>query len=254
VTLSYLRLTGRAHASDPVAVTGAHDGDQPAALSPATGLPARPRRAVRVILDDGQEAELDHGAVVIAAITSCTSTSNPEVMIGAALLAKKAAERGLAPKPWVKTSLAPGSRVVMDYYDRAGLVTTGVNWCRAPSTPVDRVASTPKWAAATTWSAVGSATAAARAQTTAAPHATSPRAAAARKLSGTDGGGTTVGSPGGRPGQAPGPGRGGDGAADACGGCAVIVPPALPRARPALPATGPARIVLWYKSSREQNY
>ena len=59
--------------------------------------------------------------MVIAAITSCTNTSNPEVMIGAALLAKKAAERGLAPKPWVKTSLAPGSRVVMDYYDRAGL-------------------------------------------------------------------------------------------------------------------------------------
>jgi aconitate hydratase len=59
--------------------------------------------------------------VVIAAITSCTNTSNPEVMIGAALLARKAAERGLAPKPWVKTSLAPGSRVVVDYYDRAGL-------------------------------------------------------------------------------------------------------------------------------------
>ena len=108
-------------ASDPVAVTGNRDGDQPAVLSPATGLPARPRRPVRVILDGGQEAEVDHGAVVIAAITSCTNTSNPEVMISAALLAKKAAERGLAPKPWVKTSLAPGSRVVMDYYDRAGL-------------------------------------------------------------------------------------------------------------------------------------
>jgi aconitate hydratase len=74
-----------------------------------------------ITLDDGRKAELDHGAVVIAAITSCTNTSNPEVMIGAALLAKKAAERGLAPQPWVKTSLAPGSRVVMDYYDRAGL-------------------------------------------------------------------------------------------------------------------------------------
>jgi aconitate hydratase A / 2-methylisocitrate dehydratase len=108
-------------ASDPVAVTGAHDGDQPATLGRATGLPARPRRPVRVRLDDGQEVELDHGTVVIAAITSCTNTSNPEVMIGAALLAKKAAERGLASKPWVKTSLAPGSRVVMDYYDRAGL-------------------------------------------------------------------------------------------------------------------------------------
>ena len=107
-------------ASDPVAVTGSHDGDQPTTISLA-GLPARPRRPVRVTLDNGQEAEIDHGAVVIAAITSCTNTSNPEVMIGAALLAKKAAERGLAPRPWVKTSLAPGSRVVMDYYDRAGL-------------------------------------------------------------------------------------------------------------------------------------
>ncbi|MGE5137416.1 MAG: aconitate hydratase [Gemmatimonadota bacterium] len=107
-------------ASDPIAVTGSHDGDQPARLSPA-GLPARPRRPVRVTLDDGQETQIDHGAVVIAAITSCTNTSNPEVMIGAALLARKAAERGLAPKPWVKTSLAPGSRVVMDYYGQAGL-------------------------------------------------------------------------------------------------------------------------------------
>ena len=64
---------------------------------------------------------LDHGAVAIAAITSCTNTSNPSVMIGAALLAKKAVERGLSSKPWVKTSLAPGSKVVMDYYERAGL-------------------------------------------------------------------------------------------------------------------------------------
>ena len=108
-------------ASDPIAVTGDRDGDRPATLSPAAGLPARPRRPVRVTLDDGQEMELDHGAVVIAAITSCTNTSNPEVMIGAALLAKKAARRGLAPRPWVKTSLAPGSRVVVDYYDKAGL-------------------------------------------------------------------------------------------------------------------------------------
>nr|MBA3489273.1 aconitate hydratase AcnA [Longispora sp. (in: high G+C Gram-positive bacteria)] len=64
---------------------------------------------------------LDHGAVVVAAITSCTNTSNPQVMIGAALLAKKAVERGLTRKPWVKTTLAPGSKVVMDYYNRAGL-------------------------------------------------------------------------------------------------------------------------------------
>ncbi len=107
-------------ASDPIAVTGDRDGDRPSGLPASAALPARPRRPVRIRLS-GQEAELDHGAVVIAAITSCTNTSNPEVMIGAALLAKNAAERGLAPKPWVKTTLAPGSRVVMDYYDRAGL-------------------------------------------------------------------------------------------------------------------------------------
>ncbi len=70
---------------------------------------------------DGSTFEVDNGHVVIAAITSCTNTSNPSVMIGAALLAKKAVERGLTRKPWVKTSLAPGSRVVTDYYDRAGL-------------------------------------------------------------------------------------------------------------------------------------
>ncbi|MFD1047921.1 aconitase family protein, partial [Kibdelosporangium lantanae] len=71
---------------------------------------------------DGNTFELDHGAVAIAAITSCTNTSNPSVMIGAALLAKKAVERGLERKPWVKTTLAPGSKVVMDYYERAGLL------------------------------------------------------------------------------------------------------------------------------------
>ena len=107
-------------ASDPIAVTGNRDGDRPATFSQETGLTARPRRPVKITLGE-QTVELDDGAVVIAAITSCTNTSNPEVMIAAALLAKKAAERGLAPKPWVKTSLAPGSRVVMDYYDRAGL-------------------------------------------------------------------------------------------------------------------------------------
>src|SRR3954453_14731312 len=64
---------------------------------------------------------LDHGCVVIAAITSCTNTSNPQVMLGAGLLAKKAVERGLRRKPWVKSSLAPGSKVVTEYYERAGL-------------------------------------------------------------------------------------------------------------------------------------
>src|SRR4051794_37424482 len=76
----------------------------------------------QVTLADGTETELDHGHVVIAAITSCTNTSNPSVMLGAGLLAKNAVERGLQVKPWVKTSLAPGSKVVMEYYERAGLV------------------------------------------------------------------------------------------------------------------------------------
>ncbi|GAB3666200.1 aconitate hydratase AcnA [Nocardioides korecus] len=75
----------------------------------------------RVTLDDGTEFELDHGAVAIAAITSCTNTSNPSVMIGAALLAKNAVEKGLTTKPWVKTTLAPGSKVVSDYYEKAQL-------------------------------------------------------------------------------------------------------------------------------------
>jgi aconitate hydratase len=71
---------------------------------------------------DGEEVEMSNGAVTIAAITSCTNTSNPSVMLAAGLLAKKAVEKGLTTKPWVKTSLAPGSKVVMNYYEKAGLV------------------------------------------------------------------------------------------------------------------------------------
>src|SRR5690606_14975232 len=67
--------------------------------------------------------QLEHGSVVIAAITSCTNTSNPSVMIAAGLVAKKANERGLRRQPWVKTSLAPGSKVVTEYLQRAGLNT-----------------------------------------------------------------------------------------------------------------------------------
>jgi aconitate hydratase len=70
---------------------------------------------------NGREGKVSNGSVVIASITSCTNTSNPSVMIGAGLLAKKAAERGLTSKPWVKTTLAPGSKVVTNYYDKAGL-------------------------------------------------------------------------------------------------------------------------------------
>src|ERR671910_232700 len=109
-------------ASDPVSVhprNGAEDGLP--AVDTAAATAGRPTSPTPVRLDDGTETEVDHGAVVIAAITSCTNTSNPSVMIGAALLAKKAVERGLDRKPWVKTTLAPGSKVVMDYYERAGL-------------------------------------------------------------------------------------------------------------------------------------
>jgi aconitate hydratase len=85
------------------------------------GGPGRPSKKTPVRLADGSSFDIDHGAVVIAAITSCTNTSNPSVMIGAALVAKKAVERGLTRKPWVKTTLAPGSKVVSDYYERSGL-------------------------------------------------------------------------------------------------------------------------------------
>ena len=82
----------------------------------------RYRKAVPVIAVRRCQFDLDHGHVVIAAITSCTNTSNPSVMVAAGLVAKKAVERGLTTKPWVKTSLAPGSKVVIDYYERSGLL------------------------------------------------------------------------------------------------------------------------------------
>ncbi len=105
-------------ASDPTSeqVPGAHPEPEPNATPVAVVGPGHHR--VRVA---GADYELDHGSVVIAAITSCTNTSNPQVMVGAGLLAKKAVERGLERKPWVKSSLAPGSKVVTEYYDRAGL-------------------------------------------------------------------------------------------------------------------------------------
>ena len=90
-------------------------------LSAAPKDGGRPSNPAVVTLEDGTKFELDHGAVAIAAITSCTNTSNPSVMIGAALLAKKAVEKGLSRKPWVKTTLAPGSKVVSDYYEKSGL-------------------------------------------------------------------------------------------------------------------------------------
>jgi aconitate hydratase len=108
-------------ASDSVAVGRDHPDDAPSEPVDHDQVNRWPSDPVTITLDDGATALVDHGHVVIAAITSCTNTSNPWVMVAAGLLAKKAVERGLARKPWVKTSLAPGSRVVTDYLDRSGL-------------------------------------------------------------------------------------------------------------------------------------
>ncbi len=111
VQSTYSRWVGEGGANVTIGEHGAAVAEQ----APPDAPPV-----VRGILD-GQEVALHDGAVVIAAITSCTNTSNPSVMIGAGLLAKKAVERGLTTRPWVKTSLAPGSRVVTDYLDGSGL-------------------------------------------------------------------------------------------------------------------------------------
>jgi aconitate hydratase len=109
-------------ASDPTVFQdpGAHEADPDPEPSPVATAERPELHSSRTQLD-GEEVELRDGSVVIAAITSCTNTSNPQVMLGAGLLAKKAVELGLERKPWVKSSLAPGSRVVTDYYDQAGL-------------------------------------------------------------------------------------------------------------------------------------
>src|SRR3712207_704566 len=113
--------------SDPPAATApgngdaAHSYDQTPQTHDHGNIAERVRTTVPVTLADGTQTELDHGHVVIAAITSCTNTSNPSVMLAAGLLARNAVEKGLETKPWVKTSLAPGSLVVTEYYERAGL-------------------------------------------------------------------------------------------------------------------------------------
>ena len=159
VTLDYLRITGRD--SDEIALVEAyakaqgmwHDPSQEPEFSeyleldlstvvPSIAGPKRPQDRVELSTSKasferdlksyapsfsapvpvkGKDYQLDHGAVTIASITSCTNTSNPSVMIAAGLLAKKAVEKGLTAKPWVKTSLAPGSKVVTEYYEKAGL-------------------------------------------------------------------------------------------------------------------------------------
>src|SRR2546429_1146468 len=96
------------------------EGGQP--FGGATAVAAPPHRSHVDLTIDGTACKLHHGSVVIAAITSCTNTSNPSVMLAAGLVAKKAVERGLTSQPWVKTSLAPGSKVVTDYLQQAGLM------------------------------------------------------------------------------------------------------------------------------------
>ena len=108
-------------ASDPTTEQQPGGLPEPVADTARVAVAEQPsHHRVKVSLDD-DEFELDHGSVVIAAITSCTNTSNPAVMIAAGLVAKKAIERGLTRKPWVKSSLAPGSRVVTEYYEKSGL-------------------------------------------------------------------------------------------------------------------------------------
>ena len=108
-------------ASDSVALSYSDDGAVDVTPSAANGCQGRPTKPVKVSSADRGTFVLDHGAVVVAGITSCTNTSNPEVMLGAALLARNAVEKGLTSKPWVKTNMAPGSQVVTDYYNKAGL-------------------------------------------------------------------------------------------------------------------------------------
>jgi aconitate hydratase len=105
-------------ASDPTTEQAPGGSPEPVPDATPVAVVGPGRKTVPVT---GADYALEHGRVVIAAITSCTNTSNPQVMVGAGLLAKKAVERGLRSRPWVKTSLAPGSKVVTEYYDRAGL-------------------------------------------------------------------------------------------------------------------------------------
>ena len=115
-------------ASDPPSEGDPANGDGPRDPSPdpaqvraGSAIAEATDTSVALTMQDGTETSLDHGHVVIAAITSCTNTSNPSVMLSAGLLARNAVQKGLKSKPWVKTSLAPGSKVVTEYYERSGL-------------------------------------------------------------------------------------------------------------------------------------
>ncbi len=134
-------------ASDPTP-QGSADGNNGGAAPPHVSGGERPVKRVSVTASDGTTFEIDHGIVSIASITSCTNTSNPSVMMAAAMLAKNAVEKGLTVAPWVKTSMAPGSKVVTGYYEKAGmwpyleklgfhLVGYGCTTCIGNSGPLD---------------------------------------------------------------------------------------------------------------------
>ncbi|MBE7954666.1 aconitate hydratase [Microbacterium sp. R1] len=108
-------------ASDPGSVPGEEEPTTTRPVHINSGAPANASKPVPVTTPDGEKYILDNGAVTLAAITSCTNTSNPSVMIAAGLVARKALEKGLKQKPWVKTTLGPGSKVVTDYYEKSGL-------------------------------------------------------------------------------------------------------------------------------------
>jgi aconitate hydratase len=117
-------IEGSFPASDPIGFTP-QDEESANAIHHhhVSAAPQSVSKPVDITLADGTEYTLDHGAVAVAAITSCTNTSNPSVMMAAGILARNANRKGLKSKPWVKTTLAPGSKVVTDYYDKAGLTT-----------------------------------------------------------------------------------------------------------------------------------
>jgi len=114
-------IEGSFPASDPTGLTPQDEESAHAHSHTHTSHAPAVSKPSKVTLDDGSTFTLDHGAVAIAAITSCTNTSNPSVMLAAGLLARNASKKGLKAKPWVKTTLAPGSKVVTDYYEKAGL-------------------------------------------------------------------------------------------------------------------------------------
>ncbi|MDP3209124.1 MAG: aconitate hydratase AcnA, partial [Rhodoglobus sp.] len=115
-------IEGSFPASDPIGFTPQdEESAHQVSHSHVSHAPLKLSKPVPVKLKDGTKYTLDHGAVAVAAITSCTNTSNPSVMLAAGLLARNAVRKGLKSKPWVKTTLAPGSKVVTDYYAKAGL-------------------------------------------------------------------------------------------------------------------------------------